>query len=94
MGTSRFEVIAEQIGKLTAEKNEAYGDSASRSGAALEIFYPRGVSPAQYGDMLLVVRVLDKISRIATRKRALGESPWRDIAGYGLLGTALDEAAE
>lgn len=26
--------------------------------------------------------------RAATDRDALGESPWRDIAGYGLLGAA------
>ena len=39
-----------------------------------------------------VVRVLDKLFRIATDRDALGESPWRDIAGYGLLGARRVEA--
>jgi len=37
------------------------------------------------------VRTLDKVCRIAKgNKDAFGESPWRDIAGYGLLGAVRD----
>jgi hypothetical protein len=49
-----------------------------------------------YGDSfgkigLTVVRVIDKLFRIATKKDAFGESPWKDICGYGLLGWRRDE---
>jgi hypothetical protein len=37
---------------------------------------------------------LDKLFRIATARDALGESPYRDIAGYGLLGAARAERIE
>ena len=47
--------------------------------------------PDQYTDMLAVVRIFDKLFRIATRKDAFGESPFKDIAGYGLLGALNDE---
>jgi hypothetical protein len=44
------------------------------------------------------VRCLDKFSRIAQRwedgKDLGGESPWKDIAGYGLLGWQKDDCAE
>lgn len=78
--------LAKEIGKLCAEKNAAYGDSHAQSGKILEILFPAGVRVDQYTDMLGVVRVLDKLFRIATQPDAFGESPWRDIAGYGLLG--------
>ncbi len=86
----RFLDAAIAIGTLTDEKNEAYGDSFQRSGDVLEILYPEGVMPSQYRDALGVVRVVDKLFRIATRKDAFGESPWRDIAGYSLLGAVAD----
>lgn len=81
--------IADRIGHLVTEKNQAYGDSAGRTGRILEVLYPDGIRPEQYPDAMLVVRVLDKLSRIATDRDALGESPWADIAGYGLLGVAM-----
>jgi hypothetical protein len=87
-----FERIAGEVGRLVTEKNAAYGDSAATSGAALELLFPSGVAPAQYRDALLLVRIWDKMKRIATRKDAFGESPYRDIAGYGLIGSAVDEA--
>lgn len=81
----RFEEVAIAIGKLTDEKNRAYGDSYARSTEIIRILYPHGVQPEQYQDMLAIVRVLDKLFRIATSKNAFGESPWNDIAGYGVL---------
>lgn len=88
----RFKEIGTEIGKLVQEKNEAYGDSFAKSGEILRLLYPDGIKPEQYDDALAVVRVVDKLFRIATRKDAFGESPWRDIAGYGILGTAGDES--
>ena len=37
-----------------------------------------------------MVRVIDKMFRIATDKDAFGESPWRDICGYAILGISND----
>lgn len=85
-----FQEIAEQIGKLVTEKNQAYGSSFKTSAVALRLLYPDGIQPKSYRDALLLVRVWDKMMRIATDKDALGESPWRDIAGYGILGASTD----
>lgn len=90
-----FTKIANDLGELVTEKNKAYGDSFRRSGEILNILYPNGVRPHQYEDMLGVVRVIDKLFRIANAKDdgsdQLGESPWRDVGGYGILGTARSE---
>lgn len=86
-----FLQIATEIGTLVQEKNEAYGDSFSRAGDIMELLYPDGIMPSQYKDALGVVRVIDKLFRIATRKDAFGESPWKDIAGYGVLGAFNDQ---
>jgi hypothetical protein len=53
--------------------------------------YPYGIKPEQYVDALGILRVIDKLFRIATKKDAFDESPWRDIAGYGILGAVRDE---
>lgn len=88
----RFEALGLEIGRLVAEKNAAYGDSFARSGEIMRILYPAGVKPEQMDDALGVVRVVDKLFRVATDRDAMGESPWRDIGGYGLLGAARAEA--
>lgn len=85
-----FQEIAEQIGKLVTEKNQAYGSSFKTSAVALRLLYPDGIQPKSYRDALLLVRVWDKMMRIATDKDAFGESPWRDIVGYGILGASTD----
>lgn len=82
---SRWHPIAESIAATVAEKNAAYGDSFARSGEVMAALYPHGIAPGQMADALAVVRVVDKLFRIATDRDALGESPWRDIAGYALL---------
>jgi hypothetical protein len=81
---------ATEIGKLVTEKQEAYGDSFSKSEEIIKILYPNGLKPENYRDLLTITRIIDKLFRIATRKDAFGESPYRDIAGYGLLGTVSD----
>lgn len=83
-----YEEIGTQIGRLVKKKNAAYGNSFEKSCDMLKILYPRGVSPEQYEDLLPIVRIIDKLFRIATSKDALGESPYSDIAGYGILGVA------
>ncbi len=83
--------LGAEIGDLVARKQTAYGDSFGQSGAIMKILYPNGISSDQLEDALAIVRILDKLFRIATDKDALGESPYRDIAGYGLLGAARSE---
>jgi len=86
-----YSVIGEQIGLLVEEKQAAYGDSFGRSGDVLRILYPKGIGPDQIDDALCIVRIVDKLFRIATDRDALGESPYRDIAGYGILGAFRSE---
>lgn len=81
-----YREIGEELGRLVDDKQKAYGDSFGRSGEVLRILYPHGIAPAQFDDALTIVRVVDKLFRIATDKDAFGESPWKDVAGYGLLG--------
>lgn len=84
--------LATEIGNLVEEKNRAYGDSFAKTGDFLRLLYPNGIPPEKYGDALCIVRIFDKLKRIATDKDALGESPYRDIAGYALLGLRMDES--
>jgi len=86
-----YEEIGQEIGKLVDTKNKAYGNSFNKSCEILSILYPNGVSVDQYTDMLCLVRIIDKLFRIATQKSAFDESPYKDIVGYGVLGVAKDE---
>lgn len=90
MAETIYEQVAEEIGQLVAAKQIAYGNSFILSGKILRELYPQGVLPEQYEDMLAVVRIVDKLFRIANKKDAFGESPYRDIAGYGILGAIKD----
>lgn len=81
-----YEEIAAEIGRLVQQKNEAYGDSFSRSGEVLAVLYPDGIRPEQYTDALAITRVLDKLFRLANKRDAFNENPWQDIVGYALLG--------
>lgn len=90
--SSHYTDIGKSIGKLVDEKNKAYGDSFNKSSDFLKLLYPNGVSPEQYADMLGIIRVFDKLMRIANSKNAFGEDPWKDIVGYGLLRSDIDES--
>jgi len=83
--------IGREVGDLVEVKNSAYGDSFATTGKLLRLLYPNGIQPDQYDDALALVRIWDKMKRIATDKDALGESPYRDIAGYGILGAKISE---
>lgn len=78
--------LGKSVGELVDSKQEAYGDSFGKSADYLKLLYPNGVPVEAYTDMLCLVRIWDKCMRISTSKNALGESPYQDIAGYGLLG--------
>jgi hypothetical protein len=80
-----YETKGASIGKLVDEKNVAYGDSFHQSGRVLKVLYPHGIKPEQYDKALYIVRVIDKLFRLATDNDKFGESPARDIAGYSIL---------
>lgn len=91
-GLGKYASIGLEVGQLVETKQESYGDSFGRAGRVMRILYPDGIKPEQMDDALAVTRILDKLFRIANRKDAFGESPYRDIAGYGLLGAVRHEA--
>lgn len=83
--------VAHEVAALVSKKQEAYGDSFGQAGKLMRVIYPAGIMPGQMDDALTVVRILDKLFRIANKKDAFNESPWRDIVGYGLLSVVRDE---
>lgn len=85
-----YEELGESIGRLVDEKQRQYGDSFGNAQHVLSVLYPHGVKPNQYTDMLAVVRVIDKLFRVANGNQG-DENAWVDIAGYGLLGAKRGE---
>jgi hypothetical protein len=85
-----YEKKGQEIGRLVDEKQSAYGDSFGKSGEIIKILYPEGIKPEQYQDALAIIRIIDKLFRIANDKGYGGENPFMDIAGYGLLGSVQD----
>jgi hypothetical protein len=89
-----YETIGKEIGELVDLKNKMYGDSFNKSGDILKILYPNGIIPEQYDDLLFITRIVDKLFRIATDKKALGESPVKDMAGYCILCVERNERSD
>jgi hypothetical protein len=83
-----FMQLATDLGKLLAEKNQAYGDAFSKTTEILTLLYPNGIKVEQYKDVHVLVRMLDKMSRIAQDNDPMGESPYKDLAGYAILAQA------
>lgn len=88
---NKYQELGNQIGELVGAKQAAYGDAFNKAGKCLEQLFPDGVKKEQYTDLLCIVRVLDKLFRIANEPDAFGESPYGDIVGYGLLGLQRHE---
>ena len=82
---NQFTQEAINLAELITKKQIAYGDSFGQSKKIIEVLYPKGISPEQYQDALAMIRIIDKLFRIANKKFAYEENPWQDIAGYALL---------
>jgi len=87
----KFNDIAESIGRLVAQKNARYGDSAGRTAKLLKVLWPDGIPPTSYDDAQLIIRILDKLNRLAAGDRTARLDAWRDITGYGVLGVEQSE---
>lgn len=87
--SNKYHNKAVKLAKLVTEKQAAYGDAFGKMSNILTMLYPEGIKPNQYRDLLTIVRTMDKIFRIATKKDAFGESPWDDVLGYALLAAVI-----
>lgn len=80
-----YEELGRNIGALIQEKQQSYGDSFHKSGEVMKQLFPNGIPPESYVDALALVRIIDKLFRLATDPGYNGENSWGDIAGYALL---------
>jgi hypothetical protein len=81
----RLHKRADEIGDLLVKKNETYGNSFHTSPFILSLLYPDGIDPDKYDDLIFLIRIWDKLKRIANNKSAFCEDPYEDIAGYAIL---------
>ena len=80
--------IATSIATLVTEKQKSYGNAVEKTTDIINILYPNGIPTKATPSALIVVRVIDKLMRIATSEGdtdSMGEDPWKDIMGYSLL---------
>lgn len=89
-----YETAALEIAKLVTAKQAAYGDSFGNSGVVLRAMFPNGVPPEKLDSMLTVVRMVDKLFRVANQTDAFGEDPFKDLNGYSLLEVVKRSAAK
>ena len=89
-----FEQRGQTLGALVDSKQAQYGDAIQASEEILRVLYPGGVPANKEGDMLLIVRIIDKLCRLTRGNGEGGEDAWADIAGYGLLGMRHREQVE
>lgn len=83
-----YESAGGLLGALVLEKQRQYGNALKRAAEMLAILWPDGLPVDQYLDACSVMRVIEKLSRVAAGD--LGdESAWLDIAGHGLVAARL-----
>lgn len=99
-----YEKLGAKIGRTTNMKQKAYGDSIRKSEKLLRVFLEDYETLNDAGEkaylipdellrhLLLQVRVIDKQNRIFSNPKGdlMEENPYRDIAGYGILGANED----
>lgn len=81
---STYEQVALSIAKLVEKKQIQYGNSFSFSYEVMKVLYPNGMTIEQMSDALVVIRIIDKLFRIANGNKG-NEDAFSDIVGYGLL---------
>ncbi len=82
---SNYLTIAQEVAELVTRKQEAYGDAFGRSEQIFKILFPEGIPVERYTEVLTLVRIIDKIFRIANANDSFNEDAWKDIMGYALL---------
>lgn len=97
----RFEKIATELGKFTDKKNKQYGSSVDATYEMMKVLMERykneddtyTIPQSLLKHILLQVRMMDKINRIFNNPSGKGdsESPYKDLAGYSLIGVDMVE---
>ena len=81
-----LESISRDVVSIVKEKNREYGSAFQKVSHILSILFPNGIPTNKYHDVAILVRVLDKVCRIASANdKDVKKDAWLDIVGYGLL---------
>jgi hypothetical protein len=80
-----FHSLGEELADMLDNKNRQYGDSYARMAHVLPMFYPDGVPGDRLLDAVFILRIIDKLMRIASAQGDDVEDPVKDIAGYAIL---------
>jgi hypothetical protein len=96
-----FQEIANEIGKFTDMKNDAYGSSVDATYEVMKFFLNKyknddntyTIPESLLKHIFLQVRMIDKQNRIFNNPDGdkMEESPYRDLAGYSLIGVRMTE---
>ena len=86
-----FQQVGGSVADLLTQKRISYGDSYSLSTHILALLYPHGITTLDYGNLLAILRIVEKLFRAAKSSDPDGESPFFDIAGYAMLVLATEE---
>lgn len=88
--TKSFHEIAVLQADLLEKKDRAYGSSFNKTADHLKILFPDGIVDDQYQHLMFIIRVLDKLTRIANSSLLPPEEgcldAYLDINGYSILG--------
>ena len=81
-----LDMVNERVFNTVMSKNKTYGNSYSKSATLLAILYP-SIGIHQYVDAHVIIRMLDKLSRIASGDIEVEQKldAWIDLAGYAML---------
>jgi len=81
-----LESISLDVASIVKEKNREYGSAFQKVSHILSILFPNGIPTNKYHDVAILIRVLDKVCRIASANdKDVKKDAWLDLTGYGLL---------
>ena len=81
-----LESISCDVVSIVKEKNKEYGSAFQKVSEILTILFPNGIPTNKYHDVAILIRVLDKVCRIASANdKDVKKDAWLDLTGYGLL---------
>lgn len=86
MGFEEWRGLGLEVADLVAARNETYGNSIGKSAEILAVIWPDGIPPEAIPWAHYVIRIVDKLNRIAAapEKLEVVRDAFVDIAGYGL----------
>jgi len=98
----KYSSIGQNIGELVDFKQKAYGDSITKANQLLKVYLQKyynkktkeyTIPEELLNHIAIMVRIIDKQNRIFNNPKQdlMNENPYKDIAGYGLLGSQMSD---